>query len=980
MAKLNPSTLLFLTILTLTSVGMVSAADLTINTPTTLCGVQAYDNVVINNTATICAYNGTVPSGTLTFQVSNFTLTPTGTINGTAAGWRGGSPNSIPSSATGEGIGGGIGQGGGGGYGGAGGDSEDSGVGGQAYGSAGNVTSMGSGGGGSSYTSGGTSKEGAGGGYVFINATKSANISGNIILNGSIGASTSTGYNAAGGGSGGGLWIYTKIITGSATFIAKGGKGGASTSGNGGGGAGGRLLVQYCTDSSSSFTVDIIGGLKGGTGAVNGSIGTSNISAISSSDSLCNSPPIYTQTISSISLFHNQNVTIQLNATDADGDTLTWATNDSIVTINQSGYLSDTPLLTDTGNHSIRLNVTDNLSAAINMDIRYEVINRPVVFTQTLPTISLSHSQNLSIQLNATDADSDIIYWADNTSLFDINASGYIFDDPSQAETGTYSITVNITDNLSTSSFVFNYQIQNAQPTSGIVELHPTAATDSTPINCTTTTAPTDADSDALTYAYNWYNNTILMPMHTFEVGIGNYSTGQKWQCEMVTNDGWVNSSSAFSQEVMIGASFTAPTLNYTNATTALTNIASTPTNPTNNNSWVNLSVTFSDINAGELWTIYFCKSPSSSGACTGGAFCSSPANISSTTFSCRYNVSAESATSKDYWVYVVDNSSLTANLQGIFYLNYPPTTPGTLSPGNATWTNKNYSTLSAASTDSDGDTMTYYIYANTSSAVFLVNSTPTNFNFTSLNETTYYWRVMANDSHGYESSLSDIYQFSVDYTAPFIQNQSISASPYYTDSAVSVYADCGDSFSGPDISSVYYNITDTLLAKSTQTMSYVILNRFMDIYVPLGVTGAYTINQFYCKDNAGNSANISGNITFTTETRQIVGGSGGITIVTPPLLATVSNYSLHFCGDGVCESYMKNNATYTEGPGNCLADCPIDFDQLITCTLKDPSTCFYSESWFVNLLLFAIISSGMVIYIQNSRDNRKINKRGKTY
>jgi hypothetical protein len=154
-----------------------------------------------------------------------------------------------------------------------------------------------------------------------------------------------------------------------------------------------------------------------------------------------------------------------------------------------------------------------------------------------------------------------------------------------------------------------------------------------------------------------------------------------------------------------------------------------------------------------------------------------------------------------------------------------------------------------------------------------------------------------------------------------------------------------------------------------------------MDVYVPLGVVGSYTIDQFYCQDYAGNSANISGNITFTTEVRQSGTGSpgGGVTIVTPPILST-ANYSLHFCGDGVCESYLKGNATYTESPGNCLADCKVNFDDLITCTLKDPSTCFYSESWFVNLLLFAIIAGGMVIYIQNSRDNRKINKRGKTY
>jgi hypothetical protein len=598
----------------------------------------------------------------------------------------------------------------------------------------------------------------------------------------------------------------------------------------------------------------------------------------------------------------------------------------------------------------------------------FTVNNTLAVFAQTISSYSLYHNQNLSLQLNATDVDGDPLVWATNDSMITINQSGYLSDNPSQLDVGNHSIKVNVTDGYSVVNMSFNYEVINRPPSSGAVELRPIVATDINTLNCTTITAPTDQDDDPMAYAYNWYNNTIITVLHTFSIGAGNITTGQRWQCEMVTNDG-LESISAFSQEVVIGMSDRAPTINNTNATTALTGIISNSTNPTRNDSYVNLSITFAD-NVGDNFTVHFCKTSLFSGsACSGGTYCNSTANITSTTFSCRYDLNMETTASKNYWGYIVDSSGLTNNIPGTFAINYPPPIPA-LSPGNATWINVNHTILTATSTDPDGDLVTYSIYSNTSINLTLVNTTTTNFNFTGLNETMYYWQVIANDSHGYESTPSLIYQFGVDWTPPILENQSITPDPHYTDSATNVYVDCGDSFSGPDISSLYYNITDAILSQSTQSMAYVVNNRFMDVYIHLGFPGVYVVNQFYCKDKAGNSVNQSSTMNFTTELRPVLGSSSGVTIVAPAT-QPVLNYTLHFRGDGVCECYPdpKNTTkTYCEDPGNTPVDCKIDFDNLLSCTLKDPSTCFYSESWFVNLLLWTIIAAALVITFLNRR------------
>ena len=97
-------------------------------------------------------------------------------------------------------------------------------------GSAGSATSIGTAG----------SIGGSGGGAVLVQATGAVTLNGTVVANGG-NASTTSGY--AGGGSGGGISVFCRTISGAGSFSARGGS--AAGSGHGGNGSGGRIAVHY---------------------------------------------------------------------------------------------------------------------------------------------------------------------------------------------------------------------------------------------------------------------------------------------------------------------------------------------------------------------------------------------------------------------------------------------------------------------------------------------------------------------------------------------------------------------------------------------------------------------------------------------------------------------------------------------------------------------------------------------------------------
>ena len=110
-----------------------------------------------------------------------------------------------------------------------------------------------------------------------------------------------------------------------------------------------------------------------------------------------------------------------------------------------------------------------------------------------------------------------------------------------------------------------------------------------------------------------------------------------------------------------------------------------------------------------------------------------------------------------------------------IVYVNNTAPSAALDSPAANSYTSLNFSILNWTVIDEDNDTATCYIYAdNTSSPLSIINTTneiingtTLSFNWTGLNDSTYYWYARCNDSTA--SSTSSASNFTVDLLAPKI-------------------------------------------------------------------------------------------------------------------------------------------------------------------------------------------------------------------
>jgi len=123
-----------------------------------------------------------------------------------------------------------------------------------------------------------------------------------------------------------------------------------------------------------------------------------------------------------------------------------------------------------------------------------------------------------------------------------------------------------------------------------------------------------------------------------------------------------------------------------------------------------------------------------------------------------------------EFWCGDVHENSTKFNSSTISVLNSAPTAPVWSFPANLSFINTNYTLLNFSSTDNDNDTITYYVWADntTSPTTLAYNGTAVYFNYTNLNETTYYAVGIADDGT-VNSSNSSTLQFTIDLTNPTI-------------------------------------------------------------------------------------------------------------------------------------------------------------------------------------------------------------------
>lgn len=470
----------------------------------------------------------------------------------------------------------------------------------------------------------------------------------------------------------------------------------------------------------------------------------------------------------------------------------------------------------------------------------------------------------------------------------------------------TWYIQVYDSDLNSTTSETRMFHV-NTVPAISAININSSTPTDLEDLLCNIST-PTDADGNSVSVTYEWYNFTggayVAQSINNSVLINTNTTTGDQWYCSATPFDGIENGTMRTSSVVSINTGFAPPVIINTNATTNATNIISNANNPTWNNSWVNLTVQFTDANAGDAWTAHFCSSTLYTlSGCTDTTYCISEINSTSNVLSCNFTALNFTSTLYDYYVVVADNTSLyTSTTSGTFHVNHPPNTPTILSP--TANTSLNYSLVNFTAIDSDLDTLNFTVYnstdATTWSQLAIINSS--GYNWTNLKDGTYYLKARPYDIHGYQGYYnSSNYAFSIDTTPPVLSAITVSATSMYTTDTLTLYANSTDATTSS--SNCLFTVIDTT-GTATNYSATKSGNTFTKT-VTSATVGTLQFNAIFCNDSVGNmvsntSININITVTVYSSGGTTPGGGGG---ATPQECSFTSECITKFGDSYICKS-----------------------------------------------------------------------------
>jgi len=483
------------------------------------------------------------------------------------------------------------------------------------------------------------------------------------------------------------------------------------------------------------------------------------------------------------------------------------------------------------------------------------------------------------------------------------------------------------------------YTVSNTLP----VITSPASIVSATPIdtddlNCTNLST-SDENSDTVTLIYDWQNGSTLKGINSRTLDNGNTTPGESWSCSITAYDGYNNGNIVYSGSVIIGggspAAQESPSINWTNATTSTTGINSTYSNPTNNNSYLNFSLTFNDVNSGDRWTAYFCKGntpPILGVGCPDGTYCNSTVNSTSyPTLSCLYTIdSSITSPLTTYYSFILDNNSgISATTTGTFYTNFYPTTPTLVSPSNGAYINVNYSLINFSATDVNGDTINYTIYNSTDGVTWsILNSSNQSYsNMTNLIDGVYFIKASSIDNRSYSNNInSSVYNFTIDTTQPDVNITSPTEGSTVSTASVllSVYSN--------ELHLSSCNYTLYLASPLTPFLPGGSVTCNGSVYIDLIYDADYILYASVT-DLAGNmnTSNVSFTRSIVTVTPPAGGGGTPIVNNTPEIKEEVKKAinETGIVGDGICSPEER-----AKGP-LFSSDCPPDFGEIKACFIK---------------------------------------------
>ena len=221
------------------------------------------------------------------------------------------------------------------------------------------------------------------------------------------------------------------------------------------------------------------------------------------------------------------NFNLTINASDPDGDQLTFSDNTSLFDINPStGLISFTPNASQVGLYSIEIGVSDgnNGTASATFWLNISEVNDPPYFDPPLENQTATEGTLFYYDINATDEENDTLTFSDNSTLFSISSStGIISFTPTNDDVGNYSINISVNDSNSVTWGVIILTILNLNSPPNITSYIPLNLTPNTAENLSLQFSVIADDDDLIlgdSLTYTWYLDSV------------NQSSNQSWLYE----------------------------------------------------------------------------------------------------------------------------------------------------------------------------------------------------------------------------------------------------------------------------------------------------------------------------------------------------------------------------------------------------------------------------------------------------------------
>ncbi|MFP6845062.1 MAG: Ig-like domain-containing protein [Thalassolituus sp.] len=227
-----------------------------------------------------------------------------------------------------------------------------------------------------------------------------------------------------------------------------------------------------------------------------------------------NDAPTITETSAAITTDEDISGTVTLNATDIDGDTITWsvgsAAANGVATVSGTGssqVVSYAPNADFNGTDSFVVGITDgSLTDTITVNVTVNAANDAPAITETTAAITTDEDTSGSVTLNATDIDGDTVTWsvgsAATNGVATVSGTGssqVVSYEPNADFNGSDSFIVSITDGSLTDTITVDVTVNAANDAPVITSTAITSATEGEVYTYTATA--TDVENDALTWS-----------------------------------------------------------------------------------------------------------------------------------------------------------------------------------------------------------------------------------------------------------------------------------------------------------------------------------------------------------------------------------------------------------------------------------------------------------------------------------------------